>query len=60
MGNRDDVRENRIYITFFQTMLPVVVGVDGVAVLFAPLPDGQTAFGLFFAKDSPLVEFGLL
>jgi hypothetical protein len=41
-------------------MLPVVVGVDGVAVLFAPLPDGQTAFGLFFAKDSPLVEFGLL
>ena len=60
VGNRDDVRENRIYITFFQTMLPVVVGVNGIAVLFTPLPDGQTAFGLLFTKDSPLVKFGLL
>lgn len=54
-GRRNDVRENRIHVAFFQMMLPVTVGVDGVAVLFAPLPDGQTAFGLFFAKDSPLV-----
>lgn len=41
-------------------MLPVVVGVNGIAVLFTPLPDGQTAFGLLFTKDSPLVKFGLL
>ena len=41
-------------------MLPVVVGMNGIAVLLTPLPDGQTAFGLFFAKDSLLVKFGLL
>ena len=59
-SNRNDVRENRIYITFFQTMLSVVVGVNGIAVLLTPLPDGQTALGLFFTKDSPLVKFDLL
>jgi len=30
-------------LSAFEMMLPVVVGVDGVAVLFVPLPDGQTA-----------------
>ena len=43
-----------------KTVFPVVVGVNGIAVLLTPLSDGQTAFGLFFAKDSPLVKFGLL
>ena len=45
---------------YFQTMFPVVVGVKGVAVLFTSLLDSQSASGLFFAKDSLLVEFDLL
>lgn len=60
-SNRYDVRENGIYIDFFQTMFPVVVGVNGIAVLITPLLAGQTAWGLFFIKHSLLVvEFGLL
>lgn len=50
-GNRNDVRENRIHVAFFQSVFPVVVGVNGIAVLFTPLPEGQTALGLFFAKE---------
>ena len=35
-------------------MLPVVVGVNGIAVPLTLSLDGQSAFGLFFTKDIPL------
>lgn len=33
---------------------------DSIAGLFTPSFDSQTVLELFFAKDTPLVEFGLL
>lgn len=50
----------RLSVTFFEAVLPVVVGMDGVAVLIAPLSYGETALGLLLTKHSPLVEFDLL
>ena len=63
-GNRwsdgDDVVKCRLAIILFKVVLPVIVGMDGVAVLIAPLLYGETALSLFLTEYSPLVEFDLL
>lgn len=50
----------RLAIILFKVVLPVIVGMDGVAVLIAPLLYGETALSLFLTEYSPLVEFDLL
>lgn len=63
-GNRwsdgNDVVKCRLDVILFEAVLPVVVGMDGVAVLIAPLLYGETDLGLFLTEYSPLVEFDLL
>ena len=63
-GNRwsdgNDVVKCRPDVILFEAVLPVVVGMDGVAVLIAPLLYGETALDLFLTEHSPLVGFDLL
>lgn len=59
-SNRNNFRDKRIYVTLFQAMLPVIVGVNGISVLLTPLFDGQSALRLLLTKDSPLIEPGLM
>ena len=41
-------------------MLPVVEGMKGVTFFIAPLPDSETAVGLFLDKNSPSGHLGLM
>ena len=50
----------RLNVILFEAVLPVVVGMNGVAVLTAPLLYGETAMDLSRTVYSPLVEFNLL
>lgn len=56
-GNRwsdgNDVVKCRLDVILFEAVLPVVVGMDGVAVLIAPLLYGETALGLFLTGAQP-------
>ena len=63
-GNRwsdgNDVVKCRLDVNFFEAVLPVVAGMDDVAVLIAPLLYGKSALSLLLTEHSPLVEFDLL
>lgn len=50
----------RLDVILFEAVLPVVVGMKGVAMLTAPLLYGETALGLSLTEHIPLVEFNLL
>lgn len=56
----DNVRESSCRILFFQDVLPVIVGMERVVVLFAPLSDGETAVSLFLEETDPLIEFCMM
>lgn len=46
------ISEGRGTAYFFQATFPVIVGVNGIAVLFTPLFGGQAALRLFFTKTA--------
>lgn len=50
----------RLDVILFEMVLSVVVGMNGVAALIAPLFYGGIALDLFLTEHSPLVEFDLL
>lgn len=52
--------KSRLDVILFETVLPVVVGMDDVAVLIAPLLYDETALSLLLTEHNPLVEFDLL
>ena len=56
----DNVGESSGSILFFQDVLPVIVGMDGIVILFTPLSDGEAAVSLFLEETDPLIEFCLM